>query len=242
MQDRRQGGADGLVGVVELGDEGGQLLAEGDRRGVHHMGAAGLHQVGMAGGLLGQPTGELGQRRQQLVVYGAHGAQVHGGGEAVVGALRAVDMIVGMHRAFAAALAAGQFVGASGDHLVDVHVALRAAAGLPDHQRELVVVLAGQHFVGGLLDQPGHLGGQLADAVIDPRGGFLDQRQGMQHRQRHAFLANGEIDQRALGLRAPVGIVRDFHGAQAIGFGAAHGVPSTCMVAGIRPWTGHTVP
>jgi hypothetical protein len=88
---------------------------------------------------------------------------------------------------------AGQLVGAPGDHFVDVHVALGAAAGLPDHQRELVVVLAVEHFVGGLFDQAGDVGGQVAVAVVDPGGGFLDQRQGVQHRQRHAFLPMAKL-------------------------------------------------
>ncbi|MNN71572.1 hypothetical protein D3C81_1875240 [compost metagenome] len=51
LADRRQGGVQRPVGVVELGDEGRQLLAEGDRRGVHQVGAAGLDKRGMARGL-----------------------------------------------------------------------------------------------------------------------------------------------------------------------------------------------
>ena len=47
-------------------------------------------------------------------------------------------------------VAAGQLDGAVGDDLVDVHVRLRAAAGLPDAQREVVVELAGDDLVGGL--------------------------------------------------------------------------------------------
>ncbi|MCY1543923.1 hypothetical protein D9M68_797630 [compost metagenome] len=187
------------------------------------MGAAGFHQLAVARGLFGQAAGQLGQRRQQVMLHGTGGGDVHGGGEAVVGALRAVDVIVGVHWALAAARPSGQLVGAAGDHFVDVHVALRAAAGLPDHQGELRVVLAGQHLVGGLFDQAGDVLWQVANAVIDPRRGFLDQCQGMQHGQWHALFANGEIDQRALGLCSPISIFRDFDRAQAIGFGAAHG-------------------
>ena len=43
--------------------------------------------------------------------------------------------------------------GAIGDDFVGVHVGLRAAAGLPDAQREMVVELAGDDFVGGLRDE-----------------------------------------------------------------------------------------
>jgi hypothetical protein len=57
---------------------------------------------------------------------------VHGGGEGVVGRLRHVDVVVGMNGLFAAHDAAGNFDGAVGNDFVDVHVGLRAAAGLPD--------------------------------------------------------------------------------------------------------------
>src|SRR6266508_2095394 len=48
--------------------------------------------------------------------------------------------------------AAGELDGPVRDHLVDVHVRLRAAARLPDVERELVVVLAVDDLVGGLHD------------------------------------------------------------------------------------------
>ncbi len=222
LVDRRQRSADGALGVVQLGDESGQFLAEGDGRGVHQVGAPGLHQAGMARSLLGQATGQLGQRRQQVAVDGLGHGDVHGGGEAVVGALGVVDVVVGVHRALAAPWAASQFVGAAGDHFVDVHVALGAAAGLPDHQGELVVVLVGEDFVGGLFDQAGDVRADAAVAAIHPGGGLFHQGQGMHHGEGHAFLADGEVFQRALGLGAPVGVFGDADGAQAVGFGSAH--------------------
>ena len=50
------------------------------------------------------------------------------------------------------ALAAHQLGGAIGEHLVHIHVRLGAGAGLPHHQRELVVPAAREDFVGGLRD------------------------------------------------------------------------------------------
>ncbi|MCY1383481.1 hypothetical protein D9M69_716100 [compost metagenome] len=47
--DRRQRTADRPFGVIELGDERREFLAKGDRRGIHHVGAAGLDQFHMAG-------------------------------------------------------------------------------------------------------------------------------------------------------------------------------------------------
>src|SRR5690606_35529244 len=122
--------------------EGGQLLGEGDGGGVNQVGATGLHQLGMAQRLLGQAAAQFGHGRQQVLLHRPGGGDVHGGGETVVGALRAVDVVVGVHRALATALAGGDLVGPTGDHLVDVNVALGAAAGLPDHQGKLVIMLA----------------------------------------------------------------------------------------------------
>ena len=49
---------------------------------------------------------------------------------------------------------------AVGNDLVDVHVGLRAAAGLPDAQREMLVEPAGNHFVGRGDDEIGFVLGQ----------------------------------------------------------------------------------
>ena len=61
---------------------------------------------------------------------------VHGGGIGVVGALRLVDVVVWMHRCLGSQFAAQDLNGAVGDHLVGVHVALGAGAGLPDHYKD----------------------------------------------------------------------------------------------------------
>src|SRR5260370_41607299 len=77
------------------------------------------------------------------------GGDVHGGGKRVVGGLRHVHIIIWMNRFLAAHFAASNFDGAVGDDFVDVHVGLRAAAGMPDAQREVLVELSGDDFVGG---------------------------------------------------------------------------------------------
>ncbi len=58
-----------------------------------------------------------------------------------------------MHRGLAAEGGAGELAGSVGEDLVDVHVELGAAAGHPDMEREHVVVLAGEDFVGDLDDE-----------------------------------------------------------------------------------------
>ena len=74
-------------------------------------------------------------------------------GKGVVGRLRHVDMVVGMNRRLAAERRAGELAAAVGDHLVDVHVELGAAARHPYVQRKHVVMLAGQDLVADLDDQ-----------------------------------------------------------------------------------------
>ena len=53
---------------------------------------------------------------------------VHGGGVGVVTALGLVHVVIGMDRRLAAQLSAQQLDGSVGDHLVGVHVGLRAGA------------------------------------------------------------------------------------------------------------------
>ena len=60
-----------------------------------------------------------------------------------------------MNRLLGAELAAEQLVGAIGDHLVEVHVGLGAGAGLPDHQRKMIVELAVDHLARGADDGAG---------------------------------------------------------------------------------------
>ena len=124
----------------------------------------------------------------------------------------------------AAHLAAGDFDGAIGDDFVDVHVGLRAAAGLPDAQREMIVELAGDDFVGGLRDERGFFGGELAEVLIDERGGFFEDAEGADQLGRHGVFADVEVDERAGGLRAVVAVGGDVDLAHGVGFGAGRDV------------------
>ena len=74
-----------------------------------------------------------GQRWQQPLRNRIHRRHVHGGGKHVVARLAAVHIVVGVHQALLAARAAQQLAGSVGQHLVEVHVGLRARAGLPHH-------------------------------------------------------------------------------------------------------------
>jgi hypothetical protein len=118
--------------------------------------------------------------------------------------LAEIDVIIGMDGRLRAEALAEELVGTVGDHLVDVHVALRARARLPDDERELVVETPGDHLAGGghdgfrqeRLKQPELLVHQCRD--------LLDERQRADHFARHALAADAEILQGALRLRAPV--------------------------------------
>ena len=156
----------------------------------------------------------------QHSLHALGGGDVHGGGEGVVRRLRHVDVVVGMDRLLGSDFAAGDFDGAVGDDLVDVHVGLRAAAGLPDAQRELVGEFAGDDFVGGLDDELGLVGGKLAEILIHERGGLFQDGEGADQLGRHGVAADIEVMQRALRLRAPVNVRGNFDCAHAVGFGA----------------------
>ena len=152
------------------------------------------------------------------------GGDVHGGGERVVRGLRHVYVVIRVDGLLAAHRAAGDFDGAIRDNFVDVHVGLRAAAGLPDAQRKMLVKLSGDHFVGGLRDERGFAGGELAEVLVDERGGFFEDAEGADQLGWHGVLADGEMDERAGGLRAVVAVGGDVDLAHGVGLGAGRDV------------------
>ena len=150
--------ADLCDGVVDLGDPGGDLLAERDRRRVLQVRAANLDDVGELLGLGVERVAKDLDVRQQVVLEDLDGGDVHGGRERVVRRLAAVDVVVRVHRDLRAHLAAGLLDRAVRDDLVDVHVRLRARTGLPDDEREVIIELAGDDFVGSTDHHVGDIG------------------------------------------------------------------------------------
>ena len=70
-----------------------------------------------------------------------HGSgDMHGSGVGVVTALGLAHVIVGVDGSLAAQLSTQQLDGSVGDHLVGVHVGLRAGACLPDDEGKVIVV------------------------------------------------------------------------------------------------------
>ena len=84
----------------------------------------------------------------------------------------------------------------------------------------MLVELARDHFIARLHDELRLVGGQLAEILIDQRGGFLEDAERANHLARHDVVADIEMKQRALCLRAPVLIGGHFNLAHRIGFDA----------------------
>ncbi|MNL18942.1 hypothetical protein D3C87_1401150 [compost metagenome] len=206
--------------VRHLGHIAGKFLAERQRRGVLQVGAAYLHDVGKRFHLLCEGLLQFLKRGEQGLLDGARGGDVHRRGKAVVGRLAGVDVVVRVNRLLAADLAAQQLDGAVGDHFVEVHVGLRARAGLPDRKRELGRPLAGDDFLGGLLDGFGNLGLQHAQVAVGTGRAELEHGERLDQGRGHLLAADAEILARALGLGAPEMIGRYGHIPEAVFFDA----------------------
>jgi len=107
-----------------------------------------------------------------------------------------------------------------GDDLIDVHVGLGAAAGLPHHQGELPVPPAGADVPAGGGDGLGLLGRQLAHVGVGPGAGLLQIGEGGDDLLGLALAADAEILQAALGLGTPMVVRRDGDLAHSVVFDA----------------------
>src|SRR6266851_4123387 len=208
------------VAVKEI-HPAGKFLAEREGRGVLQMRPADLNDASVFLGFGVEGIAKILHGGKQAARGFRGGSDVHGGRKGVIGGLRHVYIIIWVDRFLAAHDPAGDFDGAIGDDLVDVHVGLRAAAGLPDAQREVLVEFSGDDFISGLDNELGFFGGELAEILIDERGGLLEDAEGANELGRHGVLADSEVDERAGGLRAVIAVGRDFDCAHGVGFGAS---------------------
>ena len=215
----RHGKAHG--GGLHLSGIAGKFLAQGERRGIHGVGAADFDDLGEFFRLLGERGVQPHERRQQMAVDFDCRGDMHGARDRVVGRLAHIDVIVGMHQLFRAEFAAERQIGGVRDHLVDVHIALGAGAGLPHQQRKMLIQLA----VGDVLrhrdDRLGAPGVEAAEIAVDLGGGALDQAERAHDFDRHALAADAEIMQRALGLRAPQSVGGDSERPEGVAFDAS---------------------
>ena len=148
---------------------------------------------------------------------------MHGRGKDVVGGLRHIDVIVGVNGVFTPQNPARQLDGPVGDHFIDVHVALGAAPGHPDMDREIALQLALDDFLGSPQNEPGFIMRQFAQFMISQGRSLLDHGQGPDHLLRHQVIADGKVGDRPLGFRAPIAVRRDLNFPQAVTF------PSLCL-------------
>src|SRR6266849_6117939 len=207
--------------AVQKIDVAGKFLAEREWRGVLQMRAADFYDVREFLGFGIERVAESLDGGEETARGFRGGSDVHGGGKGVVGGLRHVHVVVRMDGLLAAHFAAGNFDGAIGDDFVDVHVGLRAAAGLPDAKREVLVEFSVDDFIRGLGNEGGFVGGELAEILIDERGGFFEDAEGANELGGHDILADGEVDERAGGLRAVVAVAWDVDLAHGVGLGAS---------------------
>src|SRR6202041_3565363 len=128
------------------------------------------------------------------------------------------DVIIGMNRRLAPQRRAGNLATPIGDPLIHIHIELSAAAGHPYVQREHVVMLARKNLVADLHDQIVAFLFEPFARVVGVGGGFLQGGVGSDHFTRNQILADAEVLQRALGLRAPQLVSRNIYFAKAIGF------------------------
>ena len=143
---------------------------------------------------------------------------MHRGRKSVVGALSTIHMVIRMDAVLAAQPEAEHLVGAVGDDLVDVHVGLGAAAGLPDDQREVNIEHAVDHLLAGVEDRLGELLRNAARPGVHFACGLLCDPVSADEHPRKAVLADGEVPQRALRLGTPIPVGWDLDWSEAVGF------------------------
>ncbi len=157
--------------AAHLGCVAAELLAQGDRGGVHQVGATGFDDGRPLLRLGLQRSGEVGQRRHQVGDDALGRGHVDGGREDVVGRLRSVDVVVRVH------LAAQGLSRQGGQHLVGVHVRAGARPGLEYVDREVPVDLTRGHLLGRRRDRSGDLAFHHAQPGVHRRCRRLDQRE-----------------------------------------------------------------
>ena len=132
-------------------------------------------------------------------------------------------MVIGMDGFFRTHHPAQHLNGPVGDHLIGIHVRLRARTRLPDNQREMIIELALDHLIGRLHDGFGNGRVQPPQSRISLRRRPLHNAKCPHHGDGLAFPTDLEIPPRALRLRPPITGGIHLNGAESIGFSAGLG-------------------
>ena len=173
-------------------------------------------------------------RRNQRVLHAFCCGNVHRRRKCVVRGLGHVDVVIGVDRLFRSHLSACHLNRTVGDDLVDIHVGLRAAAGLPDAQRKLIIEFAVNDFIGSLHDQVGLVRRKLAQILVHQGARLFKKPERTDQLGRHGVASDIKVQQRALRLSSPIDVCRDFDLPHAVGLDASanrlfqrgcHGLP-----------------
>ena len=143
---------------------------------------------------------------------------MHGSGEGVIGGLGHVDVVIRMDGLFRAQHSTGHINRPIGDHLVDVHVRLGAAAGLPNAEREVVVQFALGDLGGGFDDEIGFFLCEEAELLIGQSAGSFQVSKGVDERGRHRVVGDIEVVQGSLGLSSVITVRRNIHRPHRVAF------------------------
>jgi hypothetical protein len=197
--------SDVLDRVVQLSRPARCDLAQGDRRGILQMGAPQHDQVGVLDGLGGERIAQRLDSGKKYVLDLFHGGDVHHGGKDVVGGLAAVDVVVWMKDALGSGRIARVPIPKVRDHLVGVHVGLRAGSGLENGEREFVVPPPIDHLLRGANDQSGLFLREVTQLLISQSGALLHdpERPNDRPAPSKAIQTDGKGFETALRLRAP---------------------------------------
>jgi hypothetical protein len=88
----------------------------------------------------------------------------------------------------------------------------------------VVVELAGEDLVRGADDELGLVAREVAIGCVHQGAGLLQLPEGAHHLDRHLVVADCEVMQGALGLRAPVAIGGDVDRPHGVGLGPGRGL------------------
>ena len=207
-----QGVLDTLYAVLDLLGPGLDLLPQGDRHGIHQVGAAGLDLRLVLRCFLAHHPGKVHQCRLEDLLGLQACADMDGGGNDVIGTLAHVDMVIRMHGPV------GEGTGQPGDHFVDVHVGAGARPGLEHVHREVRIVLSVGHRQARLANGRFRVLVQQTQFGVGTGTCGLDQAKRMDERIWKCQPADREIFHGPLRLCAVQGIRRHIELTHAVFF------------------------
>jgi hypothetical protein len=193
--------------LSSIGPPAADFLSQRQRRRILQMGAANLDDVPRIPRSFAAAFRLAGQGRQHLSQHAVSAATCIAVGNV---SLELCDMLTSSLGCTRRALpcCSSSWLAAVGNHLVDVHVGLRAAAGLPHHQGKMLVPsVPCEHLIGRppVISSSHAAMSSTPSSRIDQRRAFLQARPtGADDRHRGIRLrADAEILIAALRLRPP---------------------------------------